>query len=178
MKKILLLAPAALLLSISPALALEDAPALSALAKMPVREVTIFKDGNALVLHQGAMPTDATGNILMDRLPSPVFGTFWPFVTAKDVKLTAVTAGQRRVAVERTPLSIQELIEANHGAQVTITETPASTTQTPLSYQATIIGITARSSTELEAAAPPDTGDLLPEKGASSCSAPRTAPRP
>ena len=49
MKKILLLAPAALLLSISPALALEDAPALSALAKMPVREVTIFKDGNALV---------------------------------------------------------------------------------------------------------------------------------
>ena len=161
------LATAALLLTlaISPASATGDAPALSALAKMPVREVTIFKDGNALVLHQGAMPTDASGNILMDRLPSPVFGTFWPFVSTKDVKLTAVTAGQRRVSVERTPLSIQELIEANPGAQVTITETPASTTQTPVSYQASIIGVTGRSSAELEAAAPPDTGDLLPEKG-------------
>ena len=46
---------------------------------MPVKEVTVFKDGHAFVLHEGAMPTDAAGNVLMDYLPSPVLGTFWPY---------------------------------------------------------------------------------------------------
>ena len=138
---------------------------MSALTQMPAREITVFKDGTALVLHQGQMPTDASGNVLMDCLPSPVFGTFWPFVEQKDVKLSAVTAGQRRVAVERTPLSIQELIEANPGASVVLTETPGSNAQAPLSYPATIIGLTERSSKELEATAPPNSGELLPQKG-------------
>jgi len=153
------------ILSNTHCIAREDAPALSALAQMPVKEITVFKDGNAFVLHQGRMPTDANGNVLMDYLPSPVLGTFWPFVVEKDVKLSAVTAGQRRVAVERTPLSIQELIEANPGAMVMVTETPASNVQQPLSYPATIIGLTERSSKELEASAPPNSGDLLPQKG-------------
>ena len=42
-----------------------QAPApLAALARMPVKEVTVFKDGHAFVLHEGAMPTDAAGNVL------------------------------------------------------------------------------------------------------------------
>ena len=51
----------------------------AALARMPVKEVTVFKDGHAYVVHEGAMPTDAAGNVLLDLLPTPVLGTFWPY---------------------------------------------------------------------------------------------------
>ena len=60
---------------------------------MPVKEVTVFKDGHAFVLHEGALPTDAAGNVLMDYLPSPVLGTFWPYSSNADVKLVGVVAG-------------------------------------------------------------------------------------
>jgi hypothetical protein len=145
--------------------AASDAPSLSALARMPVKEVTVFKDGHAFILHQGSLPTDASGNVIMDYLPAPVLGTFWPAVTQKNVKLFAVTAGQRRVTVERAPLSIRELIEANIDAAVTITEAPSGREQQPISYPATILRMTERSSKELEAVAPPNSGDLLPQKG-------------
>ncbi len=95
-------------------------PAADALAKMPVKEVTIFKDGHALLLHAGKMPTDSNGNVLLDNLPSPVLGTFWPYSADPGVKLTAVTAGQRRVSVNHTPLSIPDLIRANIGARVLV----------------------------------------------------------
>jgi len=60
---------------------------LEALAQMPVKEVTVFKDGHAMVLHEGEMPTDADGNVLLDYLPTPLLGTFWPYVIEKGVKL-------------------------------------------------------------------------------------------
>ena len=75
---------------------------------MPVKEVTVFKDGYAFVLHEGKMPTDAAGNVLMDYLPTPVIGTFWPYSADKNVKLTMVTAGRRTVSVERTALTLRE----------------------------------------------------------------------
>ena len=90
-----------------------QAPApLAALARMPVKEVTVFKDGHAFVLHEGALPTDAAGNVVMDYLPSPVLGTFWPYSSNTDVKLAGVVAGQRRVLVEQTALSLAELLDA------------------------------------------------------------------
>src|SRR5262245_22533144 len=93
-----------------------QAPApLAALARMPVKEVTIFKDGHAFVLHEGALATDAAGNVLMDYLPAPVLGTFWPYTTTSDAKLEAVVAGQRRVLVEQTALSLIDLLDGNAG---------------------------------------------------------------
>jgi len=162
MKKLCLMM---LLFSAVAARGADDTPGLAALARMPVKEVTVFKDGHAFVLHQGELPTDSTGNVLMDYLPAPVLGTFWPYVAAKDVKLSGVTAGQRRVKVERTPLSIRELIEANPGAAVTITEAPVAQMTPPVAYQATIVGVTERSASELEAVSPPNSGELLPQKG-------------
>lgn len=141
------------------AIAEPEAPRLEALAKMAVKEVTVFKDGHAFVLHQGAMPTDASGSVLMDYLPAPVLGTFWPYTTEKKAKLASVTVGQRRVTVQRSPLTIRELIEAHPGAAVIVTETSAP------SYPATILGVTQRSVQELEATAPPNSGELLPQKG-------------
>src|SRR5216117_409187 len=86
-----------------------------ALARMPVKEITVFKDGHAFVLHEGTMPVDSAGNVQMDYLPTPVLGTFWPYSAAKDVKLSAVIASPRRVLVERTALNLRELLDANPG---------------------------------------------------------------
>src|ERR1043166_8597164 len=109
------LAPAA---TISP----DAAQPLSALARMPVKEVTVFKDGHAFVVHEGRLATDSAGNVPMDYLPTPVLGTFWPYSRDKAVRLSAVKAGVRRVVVERTALALREMLEANEGADVTITE--------------------------------------------------------
>src|SRR5579859_5836925 len=136
-----------------------QAPPLSALAKMPVKEVTIFKDGHAFVLHQGKMLTDAAGNVQMDYLPTPVIGTFWPYSTDKNVKLSAVVASPHRVRVERTALHLQELLEANPGVEVSVTEVGGKT------YSARIVGAPERDSEELAKTEPPNSGDKLPVKG-------------
>ncbi len=125
----------------------------------------------------GKMATDANGNVSMDYLPAPVLGTFWPYSAEKNVKLSAVTASQRKVLVDRTAISLRELIEANVGAQVTVTETnPGAPVVVEMpraagggsglvEYAATIIGVPAQSGEELEATSPPYSGEKLTVKG-------------
>jgi hypothetical protein len=142
----------------------EKAVPLKTLDAMPVKEITVFKDGHALVLHEGEMPTDSAGNIEMDYLPRPVLGTFWPYCTDKNAKLESVVSGRRRVRVERTALEIRELIEANVGAAVTITEKgwqdrPGET------YTATILQPPVRTSEEMAATSDPHSEERLPERG-------------
>lgn len=138
----------------------EPAAPLSALTQMPVKEITVFKDGHAFVLHQGPMPTDGAGNVLMDYLPTPVLGTFWPYSADKKVTLAAVTASQRRVRVERTALTLPELLEANPGADIKLVDgfnTPA--------YSAQVVGVPERSGEEADASDPPSSDPKLPQKG-------------
>lgn len=147
-----------------PAAQSEAAAPLSALAQMPVKEVAVFKDGHAFVVHEGQMPTDKEGNVLMDYLPTPVLGTFWPYSTDKDAKLTSVVASQKRVLVPRTSLTLKELIQGNPGADTQLSETKASgVSATQVTYDATIVGVPTRSSEELEATSPPNSGEKLPE---------------
>lgn len=144
---------------------LQTAPQLSALARMPVKEITVFKDGHAFILHEGAMPTDQTGNVLMDYLPAPVLGTFWPYSADKGVKLSSVLASQRRVKIEQTAINLHDLIEANTGAEIIISEKGYGVGKDPISYSGTLLGIPVRSSKELEATSLPNAGEKLPEKG-------------
>jgi len=130
-----------------------------ALARMPVKEVTVFKDGHAFVMHSGRMPTDEAGNVVMDYLPAPVIGTFWPYSADKKAKLSAVTASQRKVMIDRSALNLRELIEANTGAQVMITEAGGT------NYTATILELPAQSGDEQENLAAPNSGDKLTQKG-------------
>src|SRR5437660_7702321 len=104
------------------AVAQERAAPLGALAKMPVKEITVFKDGHAFVVHQGAMPTDEAGNVVMDYLPTPVLGTFWPYCIDKRATLKAVTAARRRVKIERTAMTLRDLLEANPAPEVVVTD--------------------------------------------------------
>ena len=89
-----------------------------ALGHIPVREVTVFKDGHAFVLHEGDMPVSETGIVHLDQLPSPVMGTFWPYAAGEGVTLTGVVAGKRTVKSQQTALTIKDLLKANIGAKV------------------------------------------------------------
>lgn len=142
----------------------EPARPLSATAKMPVKEVTVFKDGHAFVLRSGLMPVNEAGNVVMDCLPSPVLGTFWPFSAERNAKLSSVTASQQKVLAERTALNLKELIEANIGAEALITEIPSSSAWPNPAYKAIILAIPAQSGEEQEALDPSGSGDKLPQK--------------
>jgi len=141
------------------ALAADKAAPLSTFGKLPIKEITVFKDGHAFVAHEGEMPTDDHGNVVMDYLPAPVIGTFWPYSAEKRAKLTSVVASQKRVLVERTALNLRDLLEANIGAEAIIAETGTNR------YAATILGLPARSAEEQAATSPPNAGEKLPEKG-------------
>ena len=160
-----LAAASTVLLICAASIAAQSPPSLAALTRMPVREVTVFKDGHAFVLHEGALPTDAAGNVVMDYLPSPVLGTFWPYSSNADVKLAGVVAGQRRVLVEQTALSLTELLDANAGADAVITEKITNANQGPVRYACTILGIPQRSPEELAATGLPNDAPRTPEKG-------------
>lgn len=138
--------------------AAEKSAHLNTFAKLPIKELTVFKDGHAFVAHEGKMPTDEKGNVVMDYLPTPVIGTFWPYVAERGAKLTSVVAGQKRVLVDHTALSLPEILEANIGAEALIWENGTN-------YEATILGLPARSTEELAATSPPNTPERLPEKG-------------
>jgi hypothetical protein len=143
----------------SAASAVEQAAPLSTFGKLPIKEITVFKDGHAFVAHEGEMPTDEHGRVIMDYLPTPVVGTFWPYSAEQGARLVSVVASQKRVLIERTALNLRELLEANLGAEAIITETGGS------HYAATILALPARSAEEQAATSPPNSGEHLPEKG-------------
>ncbi len=131
----------------------------TALANMPVKEVTVFKDGHAFVLHEGSMPTDADGNVVLDYLPTPVIGTFWSYSAQTNARLTGVVTGRRIVSFDRTALNIPELIRANVGARVRIAEAGLS------AYECVIFRIPSQSSQELSRTNPPSESLSLSQPG-------------
>ena len=80
--------------------------AVSGLDELPVREVTVFKDGHAFVLHEGEADTDEHGDVRLDYLPTPVIGTFWPYSAEAGAALTSVAAEQQRIEQLQTALAI------------------------------------------------------------------------
>jgi len=125
----------------------------SSLTRMPVKEITVFKDGHALLVHEGEMPLTTSGDVILEDLPKPVLGTFFPYSLETRARLNSVTAGRRKIQNSQTALTIPELIAANVGALVHIDELIGHDTQSKLlSYDAKIIGIPTRSAEELAAA--------------------------
>ena len=128
-------------------------------AGMPVREITIFKDGHAFVLHEGKMPVGEDGNVTIDYLPKPILGTFWAYSADTKAKLNGVISYKHVVPFSRTALTIPELIEGNIGARVRVTEAGLA------AYETTILGIPTRSTEELSSTEPPGSPDKLPQRG-------------
>ncbi len=106
-------------------------------SRLPVREVTVFKDGYSFVSREGKLSVKPDGTAVLDELPVPVLGTFWAYSRDKSAPLRAVTTGRVTVQTTRSAANIRELLEANVGKAVAIRE---SRPGTPL-YNATILGI-------------------------------------
>jgi len=102
--------------------------------KLPVKEVTIFKDGHAYVLHEGSLPTDEKGNVVMGQLPKPILGTFWAYSVDKNAKLSCVISGKEQIEESKTPANIEELVKANKGREIIVKEK-----NLPNIYRATIL---------------------------------------
>lgn len=115
--------------------------------KIPIKEISVFKDGHVFVLHEGSLPTDEGGDVLVDYLPSPILGTFWPYSIDSKAKLISVSTGRKKVTVERTAIDLTSLIVANIGAEVLITE--GSTSNAPNEkYNATILAVPSQGAEE------------------------------
>jgi hypothetical protein len=148
----------------APAAATPALAAVSTLADLPIKEVTVFKDGHAFVLHEGKVAVDAAGGVTLDYLPAPILGSFWPYSSDPKVKLAGVTAGKRRVSIDRTALSIPELIEGNVGAKVRIRLAPLSEKEEPMAFDGVIVGIPTRNGDELRRTGAPGAEERLPQK--------------
>ncbi len=96
--------------------------AATAVSKLPVREVTVFKDGHAFVLHGGHTVLDSQNSVVFDGLPSPILGTFWPFSTSPGLRLESVSLGPEDVVRARPALSLREFLESNTGRRIRVTE--------------------------------------------------------
>ena len=130
----------------------------ASLTRMPIKEVTVFKDGHAFVVQEGRVPTDGRGRVVLDRLPAPVLGTFWPYAAERDVKLTAVTASRRRVLGEQTAIDLRGLLEANVNATADLVDVDGK------SVSGRIRGLPSRPVEELRGEGAPDR-DLVPARG-------------
>ena len=96
------------------------------LETLPIRKVTVFKDGHAFVEVRGEVALDEKGDVSIGNLPSPVMGTFWSDIdepcrddgNVPTVELRSVTYQQEDV-VDRTPIqTIDGLLHANLGERV------------------------------------------------------------
>ena len=125
-------------------LACGPTPARADLDRLPVVELTAFKDGHALVRREGTVPLEA-GVARVDGLPEPVFGTFWPYTAGKGTTLKSATAGYQAVTLTRTPLTPEEILTAAVGTRVVIHE---SRGEVDVSYEAEILGRPVRSAAE------------------------------
>lgn len=111
----------ALLLSMTTLAAAQAPPAGAPAAKLPVREVTVFKDGHAYVLREAPLPPDAGGRIVLDELPVPVLGTFWPYATG-GARVVSARAGRETTAEDQQAVDLRQIARANVGKDVVVVD--------------------------------------------------------
>lgn len=97
----------------------EPAPTKTGSWKLPVRELTAFKDGHAFVRCEAPVPDGGDGTLVLDELPTPVLGTFWPYAL-DGAELVYARAGRPEVTSRRPARDLLELCEANVGKFVNL----------------------------------------------------------
>lgn len=105
-------------LCLATAVVAQDDPTANA-QSLSVKELTAFKDGHAYVVREAALPADANGRVLLDELPVPVLGTFWPYATG-GASVVSAKAGQKEVKVKLPATTLLQIAKANVGKIVTL----------------------------------------------------------
>jgi len=103
-----------LLLTAGVAQAPAPAPAGAAADPLPVREVTVFKDGHAWVLRERPLTAADAQEVVLDELPQPLLGAFWPYAV-DGTRLVSAVAGMKTTRSEATVMDLRELARANAG---------------------------------------------------------------
>jgi len=88
---------------------------------LPVREVTVFKDGHAYLIRETSLAAADGGRVVLDELPVPVLGTFWPYATG-GAKLIAARAGTDTVTEAKTAIDLRQIARANVGKDVVVVD--------------------------------------------------------
>lgn len=101
-----------------PVVAQGQAPATPPASRLPVREVTVFKDGHAYVVREQPLPADTT-TVVLDELPAPVLGTFWPYAIG-GATLVHAKAGRSEQFVDVPVVDFRQLLRANVGKDVVV----------------------------------------------------------
>ncbi|MCP4642525.1 MAG: DUF4139 domain-containing protein [bacterium] len=89
---------------------------------LPIVELTVFKDGHAFVVHEGDVPTTESGDVVLDGLPNPVLGTFWPACLDDRATLVSVVSGTDTVQKDQAVADLPSLLRANVGRKVVVTD--------------------------------------------------------
>jgi len=103
-----------------------------------ITDVTVFKDGHALILARGRVKL-ADGWCRTREVPAPVLGTFWAFASDKESAVDYVRAGHAQVKDSRPCLTMEEIIQANAGRPAMILEQVPGAP--PVTHGGTILGI-------------------------------------
>jgi hypothetical protein len=98
-----------------------QAPVAGPAPSLPVREVTVFKDGHAYLLRDQPLGGSGRRQVVLDELPVPVLGTFWPYAT-EGARLVAARSGVQKVEVDEPAVDFRRLLRANLGKQVVLTD--------------------------------------------------------
>ncbi len=84
---------------------------------LPVREVTVFKDGHAYVIREQPSPGAGRRQVVLDELPQPVLGTFWPYASG-GARLVSAKAGRQEVEESVEAQDLAQFARANLGKDV------------------------------------------------------------
>lgn len=117
-------------------------------SKLPIQEVTVFKDGHAFLLHEGTVSTDPKGCVRLDSLPNPVLGTFWAHSAESAARLSSVLSSRDSVDANVPAEGLLDLVQANGGMRVIVQERDQTDP-----YEATVVQVLARDPTSPEAGA-------------------------
>jgi len=85
-----------------------------------VTNVTIFKDGHAMIMATGTADI-RDGWCHSNDVPAPILGAFWSFVKGKNLEVSIVKSGINDVTIKRPCLSLDEMLRANGGRRVKLT---------------------------------------------------------
>lgn len=96
----------------------DDGDGLPGAADLPIREVTAFKDGHALVLRTGEAPVSPEGHVTLDDLPRPIMGAFWADSSQPDARLASVTVERIDAPMLHEAERLEDLLLANIGRTI------------------------------------------------------------
>jgi hypothetical protein len=103
-----------------------------------ITDVTVFKDGHALVL-SCATAQIQDGWIRTREVPVPVLGTFWSFVNDPTARIDFVKAGLVETDEQRPAMNFDEIVQANIGRKAVIVEQPKE--NPPVTHRGILRGI-------------------------------------